>query len=109
MTTLSNNEPIEPSDRTAAAIDVQQLHKYFGNNEVLKGIDFHVAPREVVCVIGPSGSGKSTLLRCVNLLETRPAARSSSRASRSPTPMSTSTVSAHGSGWSSSSSTCSRT
>ncbi|WP_067436595.1 amino acid ABC transporter ATP-binding protein [Nocardioides jensenii] len=70
MTTLSNNEPIEPSDRTAAAIDVQQLHKYFGNNEVLKGIDFHVAPREVVCVIGPSGSGKSTLLRCVNLLET---------------------------------------
>ncbi len=56
--------------RGDAAIDVQDLHKYFGSNEVLKGIDFHVARGEVVCVIGPSGSGKSTLLRCVNLLET---------------------------------------
>ena len=45
------------------------LHKYFGDNQVLKGIDFHVDNGEVVCVIGPSGSGKSTLLRCVNLLE----------------------------------------
>ncbi len=52
-----------------AAIDVQDLHKYFGDNEVLKGIDFHVDHGQVVCVIGPSGSGKSTLLRCVNLLE----------------------------------------
>jgi polar amino acid transport system ATP-binding protein len=52
-----------------AAIDVQDLHKYFGDNEVLKGIDFHVDHGDVVCVIGPSGSGKSTLLRCVNLLE----------------------------------------
>jgi polar amino acid transport system ATP-binding protein len=58
------------SDRGAAAIDVQQLHKYFGDNEVLKGIDFHVDRGQVVCVIGPSGSGKSTLLRCVNMLET---------------------------------------
>ncbi|OIJ25569.1 amino acid ABC transporter ATP-binding protein [Nocardioides luteus] len=57
------------ADRGAAAIDVQQLHKYFGDNEVLKGIDFHIGRGEVVCVIGPSGSGKSTLLRCVNLLE----------------------------------------
>jgi polar amino acid transport system ATP-binding protein len=56
-------------DRSAAAIDVQDLHKYFGDNEVLKGIDFHVDNGEVVCVIGPSGSGKSTLLRCVNRLE----------------------------------------
>jgi polar amino acid transport system ATP-binding protein len=55
--------------RDAAAIDVEDLHKYFGENEVLKGIDFHVAHGQVVCVIGPSGSGKSTLLRCVNLLE----------------------------------------
>ena len=54
----------------AAAIDVQDLHKYFGDNEVLKGIDFHVGNGQVVCVIGPSGSGKSTLLRCVNMLET---------------------------------------
>ena len=51
------------------AIDVQKLHKSFGQNEVLKGIDFHVDDGEVVCVIGPSGSGKSTLLRCINLLE----------------------------------------
>ena len=54
---------------TNAAIDVIELHKYFGDNEVLKGIDFHVNNGQVVCVIGPSGSGKSTLLRCVNLLE----------------------------------------
>ena len=51
------------------AIQVSQLHKYFGQNEVLKGIDFHVDQGQVVCVIGPSGSGKSTLLRCVNRLE----------------------------------------
>jgi polar amino acid transport system ATP-binding protein len=51
------------------AIDVQDLHKYFGDNEVLKGIDFTVDAGQVVCVIGPSGSGKSTLLRCINRLE----------------------------------------
>ncbi len=48
---------------------MRDLHKYFGANEVLKGIDFHVDHGQVVCVIGPSGSGKSTLLRCVNRLE----------------------------------------
>jgi polar amino acid transport system ATP-binding protein len=53
----------------ARAIEVRDLHKYFGDNEVLKGIDFHVEQGQVVCVIGPSGSGKSTLLRCVNRLE----------------------------------------
>ncbi|MCQ1945718.1 MULTISPECIES: amino acid ABC transporter ATP-binding protein [unclassified Arthrobacter] len=53
----------------APAIEVRNLHKSFGSNEVLKGIDFHVDQGEVVCVIGPSGSGKSTLLRCVNRLE----------------------------------------
>ncbi|MEV4174418.1 amino acid ABC transporter ATP-binding protein [Nonomuraea sp. NPDC049709] len=52
------------------AIELRDLHKYFGKNEVLKGIDMTVEPGQVVCVIGPSGSGKSTLLRCVNLLET---------------------------------------
>ncbi|WP_406468363.1 amino acid ABC transporter ATP-binding protein [Streptomyces sp. NBC_01594] len=52
-----------------AAIEIQGLHKSFGDGEVLRGIDFTVAPGEVVCVVGPSGSGKSTLLRCVNLLE----------------------------------------
>jgi polar amino acid transport system ATP-binding protein len=54
---------------TVPAIDIRDLHKSFGRLEVLKGIDFEVAEREVVCVIGPSGSGKSTLLRCVNRLE----------------------------------------
>ena len=52
-----------------AAIQVEGLHKSFGELEVLKGIDFRVDQGEVVCVIGPSGSGKSTLLRCVNRLE----------------------------------------
>jgi polar amino acid transport system ATP-binding protein len=51
------------------AIEVRGLHKSFGQNEVLKGIDFHVDAGQVVCVIGPSGSGKSTLLRCINRLE----------------------------------------
>ena len=52
-----------------SAIEIRQLHKHFGELEVLKGIDLEVADGEVVCVIGPSGSGKSTLLRCVNRLE----------------------------------------
>ncbi|WP_326821547.1 amino acid ABC transporter ATP-binding protein [Streptosporangium sp. NBC_01639] len=51
------------------AVEIRDLHKRFGELEVLKGIDFAVDPGQVVCVIGPSGSGKSTLLRCVNLLE----------------------------------------
>ncbi|MEU0375537.1 amino acid ABC transporter ATP-binding protein, partial [Streptomyces sp. NPDC006283] len=50
-------------------IEIRGLHKSFGDNQVLRGIDLDIAPGEVVCVIGPSGSGKSTLLRCVNLLE----------------------------------------
>jgi polar amino acid transport system ATP-binding protein len=50
-------------------IEVRDLHKSFGDLEVLRGIDLEVETGEVVCVIGPSGSGKSTLLRCVNLLE----------------------------------------
>ncbi len=54
---------------TPPAIDITNLHKYFGPLEVLKGIDFHVNLGEVVCVVGPSGSGKSTLLRCINRLE----------------------------------------
>jgi polar amino acid transport system ATP-binding protein len=66
---MTETTPSTHPDRSTAAIDVQDLHKYFGDNEVLKGIDFHVAHGQVVCVIGPSGSGKSTLLRCVNMLE----------------------------------------
>ncbi len=50
-------------------IKVNNLHKSFGELEVLKGIDEHISQGEVVVVIGPSGSGKSTFLRCLNLLE----------------------------------------
>nr|WP_253199684.1 amino acid ABC transporter ATP-binding protein [Clostridium gasigenes] len=50
-------------------IYVKDLHKSFGKNEVLKGIDEHIKKGEVVVVIGPSGSGKSTFLRCLNRLE----------------------------------------
>ena len=50
-------------------IRIQNLHKNFGDLEVLKGIDLHIAAGEVVVIIGPSGSGKSTLLRCINRLE----------------------------------------
>lgn len=50
-------------------INVKNLHKSFGDIEILKGIDTHVAEKEVVVVIGPSGSGKSTFLRCLNGLE----------------------------------------
>ena len=51
-------------------IDVQDLHKYYGDKEVLKGIDAKFYEGDVVCIIGPSGSGKSTFLRTLNLLET---------------------------------------
>ena len=51
-------------------IRVPGLRKRFGNNEILKGIDFEVPPQTVLGVIGASGSGKSTLLRCLNGLET---------------------------------------
>lgn len=50
-------------------IVIKDLHKSYGSNEILKGIDLHIKKSEVVVVIGPSGSGKSTLLRCVNYLE----------------------------------------
>jgi polar amino acid transport system ATP-binding protein len=60
---------LSPDAKAERAIEVRNLHKYFGDNEVLKGIDFYVNAGQVVCVIGPSGSGKSTLLRCVNRLE----------------------------------------
>ena len=50
-------------------IDVQDLHKSYGDNKVLKGIDAKFYEGDVVCIIGPSGSGKSTFLRTLNLLE----------------------------------------
>ncbi|GAA2963927.1 phosphate ABC transporter ATP-binding protein [Ligilactobacillus murinus DSM 20452 = NBRC 14221] len=54
---------------TDLKVDVTNLKKNYGSNQVLKGIDFKVANNEVVVLIGPSGSGKSTLLRCLNKLE----------------------------------------
>ena len=50
-------------------ISIKDLHKYFGKNEVLKGIDLEIEQGQVVVIIGPSGSGKSTFLRTMNLLE----------------------------------------
>jgi ABC-type polar amino acid transport system ATPase subunit len=50
-------------------IEIEGLHKHYGANHVLRGIDLSVPVGEVVCIIGPSGSGKSTLLRCINHLE----------------------------------------
>lgn len=52
--------------RNDALIEVDNVHKSFGNTEVLKGISLNVAKGEAVCIIGPSGSGKSTILRCIN-------------------------------------------
>lgn len=51
-------------------INVKDLHKSFGKNEILKGINLTINKGETVVIIGPSGSGKTTLLRCINLLET---------------------------------------
>jgi len=50
-------------------IKIEDLHKSYGQNEVLKGISTEVREKEVIAIIGPSGSGKSTFLRCLNLLE----------------------------------------
>jgi polar amino acid transport system ATP-binding protein len=59
--------PSGPAGREA--LRLEDVHKSYGRNEVLRGIDLSVADHEVVCLIGASGSGKSTLLRCVNLLD----------------------------------------
>ncbi|MBK5226993.1 MAG: amino acid ABC transporter ATP-binding protein [Actinobacteria bacterium] len=50
-------------------VKLEKIHKWFGQNHVLNGIDLTVQPKNVVVIIGPSGSGKSTLLRTINLLE----------------------------------------
>lgn len=51
-------------------IVVDQLHKYFGHVQAVKGVDLSLRRGEVVLIVGPSGSGKSTVLRCINHLET---------------------------------------
>ncbi len=66
MTTMTTQMP---TGNRRDEIQIYDLHKSFGDVEVLKGISLTVHSGEVVCVIGPSGSGKSTLLRCVNMLE----------------------------------------
>ena len=65
-TTVANNTSI---------IQIEHLGKDFGENKVLKDIDFTVKQGDVTCIIGPSGSGKSTLLRCINLFEEPTAGR----------------------------------
>ena len=49
-------------------IEIKNLHKKFGDREVLKGIDLNIEKGKVIAIIGPSGTGKSTLLRCLNVL-----------------------------------------
>ena len=56
-------------DNSRQAISVEDLHKSFGTNEVLKGVNLSASQGEVISILGSSGSGKSTLLRCINLLE----------------------------------------
>ena len=52
-----------------AFLEIEGVHKHFGANHVLRGVDLYVDEHDVVCLIGPSGCGKSTLLRCINALE----------------------------------------
>jgi len=55
-------------DPSQPLVSLREVHKSFGDNEVLKGVSFEVMKGEVICIIGPSGSGKSTLIRCINAL-----------------------------------------
>jgi polar amino acid transport system ATP-binding protein len=57
------------TNSTAPLLRVVDLHKSFGSNEVLRGVDLDVTPGQTITIIGPSGSGKTTLLRCINYLE----------------------------------------
>lgn len=65
------SQPNAPKDTLTKPpiVDVQGVHKFFGDTHVLRGIDLQVKAGEVCVILGPSGSGKSTLLRCLNQLE----------------------------------------
>ncbi len=66
---LDHHHGQEPSGGDTPMVWAEQVHKSYGRNEVLKGVELTIGRGEVVCLIGPSGSGKSTFLRCINHLE----------------------------------------
>ena len=68
-TAASDPKAGDPFAGGDSVIRIERLHKFFGDNEVLRDINLQVRQKEVLCVIGPSGSGKSTLLRCIAFLE----------------------------------------
>ena len=70
MTDIKDKTATSPAASGEPVVRICDLHKSYGDNVVLRGIDLDVRRGEVVVVLGPSGSGKSTMLRCVNLLET---------------------------------------
>ena len=74
MSSKLSNLRIAPSenklDNLNATLVVDDLHKYFGSDEVLKGISLQAHEGDVIAMMGASGSGKSTFLRCINMLET---------------------------------------
>jgi polar amino acid transport system ATP-binding protein len=75
MTDTSLADGVASADHAGPMLQLEGIHKRFGDLHVLRGIDLEVGRGGVVCVIGPSGSGKSTLLRCINLLEPPDAGR----------------------------------
>ncbi|MEM5788522.1 MAG: ATP-binding cassette domain-containing protein, partial [Syntrophobacteraceae bacterium] len=68
---MSDSTPVSTDNRTSSEpiIQIIQMHKWFGDFHVLKGIDLSVNKGERIVICGPSGSGKSTLIRCINRLE----------------------------------------